>query len=156
MSGIVVIGVDHTETALRAARKAASLALSLDCDLYVLSAFSVDFSETVRSVRSRNELEKIAETYQATLARHTGRAERTAADVAQALRAQHPELDISSKAVEGAPGVALSNEAKRLNADLIVVGNKRVQGPTRILDSIARTVASEASCDVYIVNTHQR
>ena len=39
---------------------------------------------------------------------------------------------------------------------MIVVGNKRVQGFTRFLGSVARTIASEAHCDLYIVNTHQR
>ena len=42
------------------------------------------------------------------------------------------------------------------DADVIVVGNKRVQGVSRILGSIARYVAAHAPCDVYIAHTHQR
>ena len=49
----------------------------------------------------------------------------------------------------------LVSEADRLEARLIVVGNRRVQGPARILGSIARTVAANASCDVYVANTRQ-
>jgi len=47
-------------------------------------------------------------------------------------------------------------EAESLGADLIVVGNKRVQGLGRILGSIAEDVAHHSTCDVYIAHTHQR
>jgi nucleotide-binding universal stress UspA family protein len=40
------------------------------------------------------------------------------------------------------------------DAAVIVVGNKRVQGVTRLLGSIATDVAHKAPCDVYIANTH--
>ena len=56
----------------------------------------------------------------------------------------------------GEAAAALLREADEIGADMIVVGNKRVQGFTRFLGSIARTIASEAHCDLYIVNTHQR
>ena len=46
--------------------------------------------------------------------------------------------------------------AVQIGADLIVVGNKRVQGITRVFGSIASHVAAHASCDLYIVHTHQR
>ena len=43
--------------------------------------------------------------------------------------------------------------AKEIGADLIVVGNRRVQGIGRVLGSVATDVAHHAPCDVYIVKT---
>jgi nucleotide-binding universal stress UspA family protein len=43
--------------------------------------------------------------------------------------------------------------ATDIGADLIVVGNRRVQGIGRLLGSVATDVAQHAPCDVYIVKT---
>lgn len=48
----------------------------------------------------------------------------------------------------------LCEEAARLEASVIVVGNKRVQGAARVLGSIAGDVAKRAPCNVLIVHTH--
>src|SRR5699024_1633825 len=50
-------------------------------------------------------------------------------------------------------GDALLEEAKRLDASLIVVGNRNMQGIKRVLGSVANTVSHNAPCDVYIVKT---
>jgi nucleotide-binding universal stress UspA family protein len=47
----------------------------------------------------------------------------------------------------------MCDEADRLNAQLIVVGNNRVQGIGRVLGAIALDVARRASCDVLISDT---
>ena len=52
------------------------------------------------------------------------------------------------------PATALCDEATRLDASVIVVGNKRVQGAARVLGSIAGDVAKRAPCNVLIVHTH--
>ena len=52
------------------------------------------------------------------------------------------------------PASALCEEAARLEASTIVVGNKRVQGAARVLGSIAGDVAKRAPCNVFIVHTH--
>ena len=46
-----------------------------------------------------------------------------------------------------------STEAERLEADVIVVGNRRMQGVSRLLGSVANEVAHNAPCDVLIVKT---
>ena len=48
---------------------------------------------------------------------------------------------------------ALCDEAKRLDAEMIIVGNRRVQGMSRVLGSIAMDVARNAPCNVLIVHT---
>lgn len=156
MPGIIVTGVDNSETALKAAEKAASLAEAFGSDLHLVSAYNVSVAETFRSVRSQNPPEAMADAYRSTVTQHTDEAERTVSHVAETLRAQFPQLTIVAKAIEGATGVAVSDEAERVGADLIVVGNKRVQGPTRIFGSVARDIAAATDCDLYVVNTHQR
>ena len=49
---------------------------------------------------------------------------------------------------------ALCDEAERLGASCIVVGNKRVQGMARLLGSVAGSVAKSAPCDVLVVHTY--
>ena len=61
-----------------------------------------------------------------------------------------------SSAAAGSPADVLLAKATELGADVIVVGNKRVQGVSRILGSVARKVAAEATCDLYIAHTTQR
>lgn len=156
MTRSILVGVDNSDTALRAAEKAASLAEAFGAELYVVSAFNVRMSDTLDSIRGKNEPAAMTEAYNSVITQYARAAEQTATAVTEALRTKFPELAITPKAVEGDPGVALSGEADRVEADLIVVGNKRVQGITRILGSVARSVASEANCDLYIVNTHQR
>lgn len=156
MTKTILTGVDNSETARRAAESAAALASAFGAALHVVSAFSVNMTEAFHSVQGDNQSTDRVNAYEKLKTKYTQDAERTASRVADDLRIGFPELKILSKAVQGAPGVALINEAEQIEADVIVVGNKRVQGPTRILGSIARTVASEANCDLYVVNTHAR
>ena len=51
------------------------------------------------------------------------------------------------------PATALCNEARSLDASVIVVGNKRTQGVTRFLGSVAGGVVKSAPCAVHIVHT---
>lgn len=156
MNRIVLTGVDNSETALKAARTAATLATALKAELHILSAFSVNLAQIPPSARTTNDPAAISKAVKALGDRYMSEAHHTASTAAEKLQRDFPALEIYIKAVEGAPGVALTREAKKVRADLIVVGNKRVQGATRLLGSIARTVASEAPCDLYVVQTHPR
>jgi trk system potassium uptake protein TrkA len=51
------------------------------------------------------------------------------------------------------PATAICDEATRLNARMIVVGNRRVQGLARMLGAVATDVARRAPCDVLVANT---
>jgi nucleotide-binding universal stress UspA family protein len=135
----VIVGVDGSETAAEAASAAARLAAGLQLDLRVVFAYPAD---TDRTEPAYGEL-----TTQAA-------AERVANEVATTLRAQHPGLTVTGDAEPGKPAEALVSVAERAKADLIVIGNKRVQGVTRILGSIAVDVIRKAPCDVYIAHTH--
>jgi nucleotide-binding universal stress UspA family protein len=74
-----------------------------------------------------------------------------AADVASELRATVSK--VTNAVLQGKPSVAIVDEAKRLDAELIVVGNRRVQGISRVLGSVAGGVTAHAPCDVYVAKT---
>jgi len=138
----VVTGVDNSETAAAAARKAAELAAATGARLHILSAFG-DFEAERINVGSEEILVSNEQT-----------AKSIAHDVVVELRTTHPDLEITFGAAEGDPAEALVRAAKELDADVIVIGTKRVQGISRILGSIARDVAAHAPCDVYVAHTH--
>lgn len=144
MSKIVVTGVDHTAPAAAAARKAAELASGLGARLHILSAYGTF------------EAERIGHGSDEILVSTERTAKDVAGDVFVEIRKAYPDLEVTYEAAEGKPAEALVKAAEELGADVIVVGNKRVQGLARVLGSIARDVAAHASCDVYVAHTHQR
>lgn len=140
----IVTGVDGTETATQAARTAARLAQGLDAVLHVVSAFGrVD------------KIDVHVEGHDFVLTPEQD-AQRIAEEVASLLKEEFTSLDITSASAEGKPADALVRVAEEQEADVIVVGNKRVQGLARVLGSIAADVAHKAPCDVYIAHTHPR
>jgi nucleotide-binding universal stress UspA family protein len=138
----IVVGVDDSETAAKAAARAAELADKVNADLHVVTAFGNARAEGVLATHADEWLTAVRR-----------EAEGTASRVAETLRVDAPNVRITSAAVHGKPHTALLSEATRQQADLIVVGNRRMQGAQRVLGSIASAVAHRAPCDVYIVHT---
>ena len=138
MSGVVVVGVDGSESAKKAAEAARDLAKSLGASLHVVTAFETESAETfgVGSDKVRISNADSAEI------------------VANALGNSAQGLEITHSAARGKPADALIKEAIRLDARLIVVGNRRMRGIGRLLGSVANSVAHNAPCDVYIANTY--
>jgi nucleotide-binding universal stress UspA family protein len=141
--GVIVVGVDGSEPATQAALTAARLASALGAQLRVVSAYGK--LEVERVEDDRDLTFSTAED-----ARLVG--ERTTARI----RDLHPDIEVVSQAASGKPAEALLSVAEAVDAELIVVGNKRVQGATRILGSIAAEIARKAPCDLYIAHTHAR
>lgn len=141
MAEVIITGVDGSETATLAAVKAAEAAQAFECSLHIVSAYGPGERRTLT-----DGVEKVIIDLRTD-------AERISSEAAESLRPQFPKLEISTAVAPGNPADVLVEEAERLEARLIVVGNKRVQGPARILGSVARTVAANASCDVYVANT---
>lgn len=144
MSKTVITGVDGSETAAHAARIAAEFVQAFGGRLHVLSAYGKYKEDTFSSGEEKIVFTTLSD------------AERAAAETVADLRRNFPGIDVTSGPSEGKPAEALVKAADRLDADLIVVGNKRVQGIARVLGSVARDVAAHASCDVYVAHTHQR
>lgn len=139
MSGIIVVGVDGSATARKAAEAARDLAAALKTTLHVVSAFDPDRSELFSSGGNK------------WLVSDADKAEQVARTVADTLGG---DIKITYSAVPGKPADALIGEANLKEARMIVVGNRRMRGIGRVLGSVANSVAHHASCDVYIANTY--
>jgi len=139
MTGVIVVGVDGSETAQRAAESARNLALALGAGLHVVTAF--DGEGTV--VFGTGSDQRVVT--------HEENAEKTARDAAVELSS--PDLKVAYSAVQGTPAQALIDQAEKHSARMIVVGNKRMQGLGRVLGSVANSVAHHAPCDVYVAKT---
>ena len=139
MANVIIVGVDGGAPSQRAARRAAELAATTGAHLHVLVA--VD-DTAVAEYRDRPGSEGVT----------SGEvAESVASDVAQDLKGVTPF--VTSGILHGKPATALVEEAERLDASLIVIGNKRAQGIGRVLGSVASSVIGHAHCDVYVVKT---
>lgn len=155
MQNIILTGVDGTESAAKAAEVAASLATDLKCDLYVISASDSNQFPLPRLGRltsestARDEMASRQRAIDAT----ARTAQKTAETVAEDLRQTFPDLNITAKGINRAPADALIEEAENLDARFVVVGNKHVQGASRILGSVATTVARHIKTDLYIAHT---
>jgi nucleotide-binding universal stress UspA family protein len=134
----IIVGVDESATAKIAAKQAAELAQQLGKPLHLVMALkrrqASSFSAGVETVVIDN----------ITLAE----------DFLRSLKGELPGgLNATHAVVAKDPADALCDEAERLGAWTIVVGNRRVQGVTRVLGSIPLDVAKQAPCNVYIVHT---
>lgn len=141
MANVVVTGVDGSETATLAAHKAAETAQAFGSSLHVVSAYGPGERRTLA-----DGIEKV-------IINLVEDAERTVTQTVDELRQRYPDLTITASVENGNPADVLVDEAEKRDARLIVVGNKRVQGPARILGSVARSVTASATCDVYVANT---
>jgi nucleotide-binding universal stress UspA family protein len=55
--------------------------------------------------------------------------------------------------VAGDPSEVIVTTADKVNADLIVVGNRGMKGARRVLGSVPNSVAHDANCSVAIIDT---
>ena len=136
------MGVDGSATAKAAAVEAADVATKYGLPLHIVTSMSRNTSQEVRGGGSEVwHFDSIS------------LAEETLKALAGELKTTSP---ITHAVVMNDPANGLVDEATRLKAKMIVVGNKRVQGAARVLGSIAGDVAKRAPCNVLIVHTHQR
>lgn len=132
----IVIGIDRSETAAKALRKAAEIASAQQADLHIVMCVDkkapVDFH--VGSDHFHCDALSEARQFLDEAAQHTG-------------------VPTTSAVGVGDPAEFLCEEASRLRARVIVVGNRRVQTMARVLGTVASDVIKHAPCDVLIANT---
>jgi nucleotide-binding universal stress UspA family protein len=133
----VVVGVDRSETAMRAATVAAEMAQALGVNLHLVTCADKSGSADVRVGSDRFHTDWLTE------------AEQFLRDTGRRLGAEQVTYAVRS----GNPATELSDEARRVDARMLVVGNRRVQGLARVLGSVASDVLKQADCDVLIVDT---
>lgn len=136
----VVVGVDGSETARIAAEEAAELARRYERPLHLVMAV-----ERVATASAGTG----TDTYHVS---SLDLAEQYLLNLERELRGT-PALDITTAAMVGDPADVLCNEARSLDASVIVVGNRRTQGVSRFLGSVAGGVVKSAPCAVHIAHT---
>ena len=134
--GTIVVGVDASDTAHEAATVAARLAMQLDARLHIVTAYEKGATMHVPGGPAITQIE---------------RAESLLAALASEFRSRVGEVTIGVST--GKPADVICAEATSQEADLIVVGNKRMHGASRILGAVAERVLRHAPCDVYVANT---
>jgi nucleotide-binding universal stress UspA family protein len=133
----VIVGIDRSETAGLAAKRAAELAAAYGDNLHIVMCVDRDRPMEVKVGSDSFRLDTLAD------------AEQFVADVGRKLGA-----DQYTHAVRhGDPAKILCEEAAKLDTRAIVVGNRRVQGMARVLGSVATDVVKHAPCDVLVANT---
>ena len=138
----IIVGVDGSETARKAADAAAEMATAYNRPLHIVTSMS---RNTTREVKGGGS--ELWHFDSVSLAEEQLKA------LCGELKTTSP---ITHAVVMSDPASGLCEEAVRLQASTIVVGNKRVQGAARVLGSIAGDVAKQAPCNVFIVHTVER
>lgn len=137
---IVVVGIDSSPTAAEAARSAARLAAALGGSLALVIAHP--------NTRPSHVAGPGGDSWDTS----AGAEARTTANAVM-LDLKQIVNDIKVVEAVGKPADVLVEQAEKLGATVIVVGNRRVQGASRVLGAIATAVARHAPCDVYIAKT---
>jgi nucleotide-binding universal stress UspA family protein len=131
----IIVGTDGTDTAERAVDRAGAIARALGSTVHVLSAYSDIGTPLVGSGKQgdRTHAEQ-----------HVDRARD---------RLTKQGLEIETHLTNQEPGRALVAMADEQHAQMIVVGNRGMAGPRRVLGSVPNYVSHHADCDVLIVGT---
>lgn len=134
----IVVGMTAQETAQRAVQEAVDLAVALGATLHFVTAIARDDTFPIGDGGGPTELSGLQQ------ARRIVEARVAAMDlpVPSAVHVQVAD-----------PADLLVEVARSERADLIVVGNVRMQGLGRILGSVGNDVAHKAPCNVLIVKT---
>ena len=133
----IIVGIDRSETAAHAASVAAEMAKALGVNLHLVTC-----ADKSRSVDLKVGGDRFHSDW-------FGEADQFLRDAARRLDCDQVTHAVGS----GNPADFLCDEARRLDARTLVVGNRRVQGVSRVLGSVAGDVLKHADCDVLIVNT---
>jgi nucleotide-binding universal stress UspA family protein len=146
--GSIVVATDGSATAAEAVRRAFALAGAHSSDLHIVRAYKSSIAAAVaqgrdpaslpppsteEDIAAREEVERMLEDLRAQLAGGGVR--------------------VTTHALGYDAVTAILDVARAEKADLIVVGNKGMRGPRRVLGSVPDVLAHTSACDVLIVNT---
>ncbi|MGY1726772.1 universal stress protein [Geodermatophilus sp. SYSU D01062] len=144
----VVVGTDGSESSLRAVARAGALAGACGATLVVACAHLPTEEDDRELSRAQDVLGD--EAYQVVGANPAEETVRQAGEVALKAGAG----DVRTVAVLGSPVEALLDVVRREDADLLVVGNRGLNGIRgRLLGSVPADATRRAACDVLVVHT---
>lgn len=134
----ILVGYDGSDRARRAVEEAVDLSTAVGSSLHLVTA--VDKANTIHEMGESSDKVFLSDA-------------EIAQGMLESLASEASHLDISLAAVPGSPARVLCDEAKAVDADLIMVGNRHMQGISRVLGSVAEDVAHKAPCAVLIAKT---
>lgn len=134
----ILVGIDGGKTSQIAARQAVEMATAMGASVHFVTVVRDDDPAVLKVAADEWEVSNLLT---------------AESNVRQFITTLKSKVPYTVAAVEGSPAKALISEAERIDADLIVVGNVRMQGVGRVLGSVGNTVAHNAPCSVLIVKT---
>ena len=140
MLGVIVVGTDGSDGANRAVTEAIDLAKAAGAKIHFVTAYP-DPSRIVEQIRStaRSEHPDLRAVAESVLAR--------AAETAKAAG-----LEYDTHVGADNPADAIIEVAREQQADLVIVGERGVRGPSRFLvGSVSTKVVHHAPCSVMVV-----
>ena len=149
MYASIVVGIDGSDHALDAVRRAGQLAqLMDDPEVHVVYAIAPQAEYTLRAAREGDELVSEVDTRGSTAEGHIASAE---AELAKQDVAMVPRI------APGRPSGVILDVADEVDADLIVVGARGGSALGRFVrGSVSTRVAQHATCDVLVVEHDDR
>ncbi|WP_326549108.1 universal stress protein [Mycolicibacterium sp. ND9-15] len=137
-SGAIVVGVDGSDGALSAARWAAAVAARFETSLHIVHALPTighNVTDTVAAMRA------------AVMSYQRDSAETILSGAEQAVRSQHPELEVTTLSTDSPVADVLVQLSK--TARMVVVGNQEVSAAgALLLGSTTLAVTTRATCPV--------
>ena len=136
----IVVGTDGSKTSKGAVARALDLARNVGATVHMVHAFKFSSTEE-RSLGARGDpvVSGVVKDYLDA--------------VMEEAQAGAEGVRVETYAATIAPADALVQIAEQVDADLIVVGSKGMQGVHRLLGSVPNSVAHAAPCHVLIVKT---
>jgi nucleotide-binding universal stress UspA family protein len=134
----IVVGISEAPTSQVAARRAVELAALAGARVHFVTAVERVTQERVGVATDVFVFDSLE------LGRES---------VEKFVRSIDADIEYTVTAVEGPPARVLLEVAEQVKADLIVVGNVRMQGLGRVLGSVGNEVLRSAPCSVLIVKT---
>jgi nucleotide-binding universal stress UspA family protein len=135
----LLVGADSSSTALRAVHAAIELAETFGATLHIVTAYK---PETVKAPDLPAEFRYTADIHPADVLLNELKA-----------MAKQSSVKVEVHAATGEPAEAICRVAARIDADLIIVGNRGMRGAKRVLGSVPNSIAHKAPCAVLIVDT---
>jgi len=150
MFASIVVGTDGSVRAARAVEQASALAKVCGATLHVVNAYK-GIDSAIATAMAAGSLVATPPAFERESNEEADAAQQALESGVEPIRADG--ITVEAHAITGSPASVILDLAEKVEADLIVVGNRGMTGGKRILGSVPNTLAHHATCAVLIVQT---